>query len=281
MTAAVDEDLPAAPDGMRTRVVVTKPYPLAAGAVAIMAEPFAVRAFDPVGTAWIRSWESNTEDPEGAREPDDIHCHATLTDVVITGESAGFRGIYTDGFTPRFELPEGFAVTVAPGERLLFQPMFNNRRPEPRASRMRVRVQWVDDAAARERALRPLRGFTVSVASPERWWIDPFQSDVKTRDFVMPVTGRVHAIGGHLHPHGASIELRRESDGWVPFTARLTKAADLGDARLSTYASREGFAVRAGDRWRVTSLYENPTGDRIDAMAGLFLFYDPDGKPDA
>jgi hypothetical protein len=37
----------------------------------------------------------------------------------------------------------------------------------------------------------------------------------------------------------------------------------------------------AGESWRVTSTYANATAERIDAMAGLFVFYDPEGKPDA
>ena len=46
----------------------------------------------------------------------------------------------------------------------------------------------------------------------------------------------------------------------------------LGRPR-EVYSSAEGYAVRAGEKYRITAVYENPTGAPIDAMAGLFLFY--------
>jgi hypothetical protein len=39
------------------------------------------------------------------------------------------------------------------------------------------------------------------------------------------------------------------------------------------YSSAEGYPVRAGEVYRVTAVYQNPTKAPIDAMAGLFLFY--------
>ena len=45
---------------------------------------------------------------------------------------------------------------------------------------------------------------------------------------------------------------------------------------MEVYSSGPGYPVRAGDAYRVTSIYDNPTGHEIDAMAGLFIFYSRD-----
>ena len=42
---------------------------------------------------------------------------------------------------------------------------------------------------------------------------------------------------------------------------------------MEVYSSKEGYAVRAGDTYRVKSAYNNPTQHDIDAMAGVFIFY--------
>jgi hypothetical protein len=145
---------------------------------------------------------------------------------------------------------------------------------------MRIRVDYLLEDEAKARNLRPLMGFVVSVVKPELYWVKPGDTDVRRRSFTMPVTGRVHAAGAHLHPHGRWVDLRREHDGAVLLTTRMDDATDVATQRLSTYASTEGFFVREGDEYTVGAEYANPTDRPIDAMAGLFLFYDPEGKPD-
>jgi hypothetical protein len=279
VSSSHEEDLALGDGGGRRRVVVTRSYALSPWRVAVHAEPFYIDPLHLEERAWITAWRSNTENEAGEREPDDIHCHATLSDGFIAADTGAFLGIYTDGFTPEFELPPGFAVPVDAGTRLVFQPMFNNRHPERRMSRMRLEVDYVTEAEGRALGLRPLQGFAVSVVSPELYWVEPFETDVKERFFRVPVSGRVHAVGAHLHPYGETVELRRESDKEVLFTARMEHGTSLGENRLSTYCSEEGFYLTAGERCRLTVLYVNESGERVDAMGGVFLFYDPEGTP--
>jgi hypothetical protein len=49
----------------------------------------------------------------------------------------------------------------------------------------------------------------------------------------------------------------------------------LGKPR-EVYSSVQGYAVHAGETYRVTAVYENTTKAPIDAMAGLFIFYSRD-----
>ena len=265
--------------GVHRRTILTHSYLLHANLVAQMPEPFLVRPFDLKERVWITAWASNTEDPDGRREPDDIHCHSSLSDKAIQAGQDMFVGVCTDGFTPRFVLPEGFGIAVDPGDSYFFRPMFNNRRPDPRLARMRVVIDYLTDAEAGGR-LTALRGFAVSATRPDLYYVMPNQDDTKSRAFPMPFSGRIHAIGAHLHPYGRSVELRRDSDRKVMFTARMTQAEDLGDWRLSTYVSKEGFYVAKDEPFQVTAVYVNDSEKRADAMAGFFIFYDPEGKPD-
>ena len=39
---------------------------------------------------------------------------------------------------------------------------------------------------------------------------------------------------------------------------------------------RSGLSGQSRRNYRITTVYENPTGDKIDAMAGLFILYSLD-----
>lgn len=266
--------------GFRRRTVLTDTYLLPANRINVMPEPYRVRPFDVEERVFITAWSSNTEDADGSRAPDDVHCHAVLSDIPV--KTDGIRlwsGLCTDGFTPRFVLPEGFAVAVDRGATYILRPMFNNRRPDARLARMRLVIDYVTESQAKGR-LRALRGLVVTAQVPETYSVAPKETDVKSRVFEMPFTGRIHAIGAHLHPYGDSVSLARETDLRLMFTAKMQRAADLGDWKLSTFASQEGFYVTKGEPFRVTGTYINDSDKKTDAMAGLFVFYDPGGRPD-
>lgn len=266
--------------GFHRRTVLTDAYLLAANRINLMPEPYHVPPFDLRERVYITAWSSNTEDADGTRAPDDVHCHSVMSDMPVKLEGNRlWSGVCTDGFTPRMVLPEGFGIAVEPGTRYIFRPMFNNRRPEARLARMRVVLDYVKESEAKGR-LRALRAMVAPARIPETYRVAPGETDVQSRVIEMPFSGRVHAIGAHLHPYGESVSLARESDRHVLFTAHMRRAADLGDWKLSTYASTEGFYVAKGQAYRVTGTYKNDSDKPADAMAGLFVFYDPEGRPD-
>jgi hypothetical protein len=266
--------------GFRRRTVLTDAYALSSNRINIMPEPYHVPPFDDKERVFITAWSSNTEDADGTRAPDDVHCHSVMSDMPVKLEGNRlWSGVCTDGFTPRMVLPEGFGIAVEPGTKYIFRPMFNNRRPNARLARMRVVLDYVKESEAK-RPLKALRAFVAPAKVPETYRVPAGQTDVQSRVIELPFSGRVHAIGAHLHPYGESVSLTRESDGQVLFTARMSRAEDLGDWKLSTYSSPEGFYVHKKEAFRVTGTYVNDSAQPADAMAGLFVFYDPEGQPD-
>jgi hypothetical protein len=91
--------------------------------------------------------------------------------------------------------------------------------------------------------------------------------------FQLPFDCRIHFIGTHIHPHGESIELfnvTRQERVWKG-TRQLDAANKM--VGMEVYSSIEGYLVHAGDDFRLSSVYSNPTEKDIDAMAAVFFFY--------
>jgi hypothetical protein len=275
-----NEPIPGRPGFMR-KEILTRGYALEPGRVNVHTEPFRVSPFSSDEDVWITNWESNTENEAGVREPDDIHCHATLSaSPILADDVEAFRGLFTDGFTPVFGLPEGYALRVRKGERMLFQPMFNNRRPDARTARMRLKIDYVPHSK-RPRDYTELRGTVMRVSLGDLYWVAPGEIDRRTRVIEAAFRGRIYAIGAHLHPYGDFVELERESTGAVIALCKLRPADDLADVRLDIVHLPQGVFVRRGERLRVTAVYNNTSDEKVDAMGGLFVLYDPKGEPDA
>ena len=268
-------------EGLHRKTLISRAYAVLAEQINVHTEPFEIEPFSTEEKAWVVGWQTKALNDTGDFLPDDIQCHTILSDNPLFQEvEQPFEGICTDGFTPVFKFPEGFGLMVEAGFRLHFQPMFNNRHDQGCAVRMRLDVDYVLESEAKQ-PMRPLLCFALSVVYPDMYWIRGKGRHEVTREFEFPFSGRVHALGGHIHPFGEYLELKRVKDGQVMFTAHLTKAEKLSDQRLGSYSSKDGFFVREGETYLMTTVYDNPTNEKIDAMGGFFIFFDPGGKPDA
>ncbi len=107
------------------------------------------------------------------------------------------------------------------------------------------------------------------------------------REFVFPISGRMLALGAHLHDHARSISLTDVETGRVMATLQ-TRRDSLGRVRsvereiYGIYG--QGLRIRAGRRYRVTVEYENPSGQTIELggmgiLGGLFMADRPDKWP--
>jgi len=123
-----------------------------------------------------------------------------------------------------------------------------------------------------KKPLKPLYASLRSVETPHLFFVPPGR-DERQVTFQLTFDGRIHFLGTHIHPHGVSIELynvsRRER---VWRGARKSKP----DGPMEVYSNPEGYPVRSGETYKIMAVYENPSGDKIDAMAGLFMLYSRD-----
>ena len=146
--------------------------------------------------------------------------------------------------------------------------MFNNREEEPVRVAMKVVVTLIRGKDV-TKPLKPLYASLRSVETPHLFFVPPGR-DERQVTFELPFNGRIHFLGTHVHPHGVSIDfynVSRQQRVWKG----VRKSEPNGP--MEVYSNPEGYPVRAGETHRITAVYENPTAEKIDAMAGIFMLY--------
>jgi plastocyanin len=111
----------------------------------------------------------------------------------------------------------------------------------------------------------------------------------RSRDFVIPESGRLIAAGGHLHGGGKRItltqpacgnrELGRSKPTWGlpdhPFYNVKPVLHEPGPINMSGFGTPTGIPVAAGQRLRLSSVYEN-TRPHVRVMGIMVAFIAPD-----
>jgi hypothetical protein len=96
---------------------------------------------------------------------------------------------------------------------------------------------------------------------------------IVTRDFVMPVDGRILGFSGHMHAYGTGMWLEDVESGKVitRIMPDLDSTGSITHMPVKLYGIfGEGLKVRANRRYRMVATYHNPTDHEISgAMAHL------------
>ena len=106
----------------------------------------------------------------------------------------------------------------------------------------------------------------------------------KSRDFKLPLSGRIIGAGGHEHDFGTGLTLQDVSDSTHPHqvvrvgTKRNAKGVVLSIDQLLPGITGDGIKLQQGHTYRMTGSYDNPTGKSIEkgAMIHMILLYVPD-----
>jgi len=231
--------------------------------------PQAMRNFRFAEPVWVIGYKTEIRDPHGKSPRENYLCHTFFGDQrVDQREDNELRGIYSDAFTPEVRVPEGFGIPLLADQSLHWMPMFNNRGDDPARVEMKVTITVIRAKDLR-RPLKPLYASLRSVQIPHLFFVPPGR-DERQVTFELPFNGRIHFLGTHLHPHGASIELYN-----VSRRERVWKGARQSGPTgpMEVYSNSEGYLIHVGETYRITAVYENPSAEKIDAMAGLFMLY--------
>lgn len=110
---------------------------------------------------------------------------------------------------------------------------------------------------------------------------------VHQREFVMPVNGRLLGVGGHLHDYAETLDLVDLQTGKVVVALRPVRDAGgnvTGVSRALYGVKGDGLKLEAGRRYRVETVYRNPTGAVLPeagmgVMVGIFAPDDPGKWP--
>lgn len=174
-----------------------------------------------------------------------------------------------------------FGVPLHRGQRLVIAALLHNPLgPDYYGVRVRVVIRYTPDS--RPWPLFQGAPFQLDVAFPvgDKAFDLPPGRSVQSYEASPAVPGAIVVIGGHLHDYGVSLELVNATTGDVIWRAEPVRdllgrlqAIPLG--RLYSFG-RLGARVVPGDTYRVTVVYDNPTGRTLPAggmgvVGGLFV----------
>lgn len=232
------------------------------------------RMFSFPEPVWIVEYGTAMYDDAGREPEENFLCHTFLGDRPFTQDHEPMMvAIYSDSFTRRVRLPEGFALHVPQGQPMHWLPLFNNRSRDRVRIGMRMTVSLIRDADL-ERPLTRLYSTLHSTHMPHLFFVPPSRHSQEAI-LRFGFNGRIHFMGTHVHPHAVSVGLRNLARNETVWAGR-SRSGPSRVAGFDVYSSAAGYPVRAEESFRVTSVYDNPTDKEIDAMAGLFVLYSLD-----
>lgn len=172
--------------------------------------------------------------------------------------------------------------------------------PLTAGSKMRIKIMWHNETAEDLDGVRltlriryspanlvptPTTVLPISIdvadspAKPNTFTIPPGDVSV-SREFIMPVSGRLLALSGHMHDWGAGLMLQEVESGKVlaDFVTTMDSAGRITHMPRKLYGiAGAGLRLRAQRRYRIVARYHNPTGAPIaGAMGHLDGLIQPD-----
>lgn len=223
---------------------------------------------------WLVGYATGLIDKSGNPLPREFQCHTFLgTNMPAHHSREEVTGIFSDGYTPQLDLPPGFGIFFKAGEKILWNPMFNNRNAETAVASMRLTLSVVRARNLGGMRLTSLSTTFRTIQDPTDLYFVPPGEDVRETTFKLPFKGKIHAIGTHIHPYGVSIELinlTRKESVWKAIGKR-DKAEKL--VSMPVYSNVEGYSVDSNDEFKLVAVYQNPTKVPVDAMAGVFVLF--------
>jgi len=225
---------------------------------------------------WLRGFRVELVDADGRPVPQAVLHHVNVVAMERRELfSPIMRRIAAAGQeTPPYELPRIFGYPVRRGERVLVTAMFHN--PTPRAYhgvRLRGRMRHTPPGAwPRPIPIYPFYVDVMPPASRHAYDLPPGRS-AKSWEGRPAVSGRILGLGGHLHQYGVLLRFEDVTAGKVLWETRpvVDRTGAVVRMPTRTFYWRLGLPLRADHVYRLTAIYDNPTGRTIPlgAMGAL------------
>lgn len=231
---------------------------------------------------WIHGFRIEVVDRAGQPVPQQVLHHINViaasrrelfSDIMLRIAAAGQE-------TGPAVMPRLLGFKVHKGEEFLVSSMLHN--PTPRAysgAIIRVRMPYT----AADTWVRPLPAypFYLDVMPPagetHAYDLPPGRSE-KSWEGRPAIAGRILGVGGHLHQYGVALRLEDVTAGKVLWDARpiTDEAGNLVEMPIKKFLWRLGIPIRPDHTYRLTAVYDNPTGETIPdgamgALGGVFL----------
>jgi hypothetical protein len=175
--------------------------------------------------------------------------------------------------TPTVLLPPTVGLPLARGNRMKLGIMWHNETPDD------VDAAWLTIQIRYSPAnLMPRPVLTLPIAmdvadmpgQPNTFTVPPGRSEV-AREFIMPVSAHLLGANGHMHDWGTELRLEDAASGKVMtrIKPRLDSLGKIQQMPTRLYGIvGDGISLRAGRRYRIVVVYDNPTGVSLRGVMG-------------
>ena len=296
----------------RIRVIETAPlaldriYPSMTG-------PSARTLVDTSDLDWVTAFRSEVIDvATGLPMSDEFFCHSQLQLPDGFRLMLAATGIAEIRFPEGFGMPIGQILRGLPeSERAIsfLGMILNNHIPDiDRFAQVRATLEyWTDEEIGSPPRLKKLYRTNLIMAVEDleaytpgpgetakedvtthcvlvegertHWIVEPGRQLTRKRyRNKVPVDGTVHYGVVHLHNYGVYMRVSDVTTGETLWqTDVINEANRVQISRIPAYSSTTGFPIRRDHEYEIEVLYDNTTGNDVDAMAMMSLFYHPAG----
>jgi hypothetical protein len=189
--------------------------------------------------------------------------------------------------TPAVELPRVFGFRVQPGDTLLVTAMLQNPTGHDIiGAHVIVRMPFAPaNGFWHPISIYPMYMDVMPPAGPKSYDMPPGHSE-QSWSARPAVAGRILGIGAHVHKYATALRFEDVTTHHVIWSARpiTDRSGEPVDMPLRTYWWRLGLPLDPSHDYRLTAVYENPTGHVIPmgamgALGGVYLPNDPAAWP--
>jgi hypothetical protein len=251
-------------DAARGDLVVESP-PVDVGARAGRAAVLPAEAVAPVG-GWVHGYEIELVDINGRTLPRDLlqHVIVTIPNRRDLFDPIMLRLVAAGSETPAVHLPPVVGYRVHQGDTLLIAGMLQNPGGEAyRGVRLQVRMPMRSEHTL----IHPIGIFPFSMdvmpAGSNRGWDLPPGRSERSWEGHPAIGGRILGLGGHLGRYGVALRLEDVTAGKVLWEGRPTRDATGEVVEMPTQTFVSGIPVDPAHVYRLTAVYDNPTGRAI------------------
>jgi hypothetical protein len=230
---------------------------------------------------WIQGYVVEIVDAKGSRLPQQLLHHVN---VITPGRRELFSPIMqrvaaAGAETAPVRLPRLVGYPVREGDVLIVTAMLHN--PTGTAytgARLRVRFLFTRASSVIPRvAIQPFYLDVMPPAGAHSFDLPPGRSE-RSWEGRPAVAGRILGVSGHLHRYGVALRFEDVTAGRVIWEAKPTTNArgDVVGMPSKWFLATLGVPVRPNHLYRLTAVYDNPTGRTIvaggmGALGGIVL----------
>ena len=109
---------------------------------------------------WLVGYRAEITDAEGNKLDRELQCHSFLGTSAPhhTNHAEDIVGIFSDGYTDSFRFPLGFGLLFKAGQKVIWDPMFNNRNLHQTTANMRMTLSVIRAGKLRQSPEAALHG---------------------------------------------------------------------------------------------------------------------------